>query len=152
MCIKYVRSKLASILVHGWTHSMTSTRPYLAAFNQKNRSWFLPVPSSSKYFWTQETEEVTLSPVVILFEYWFSSLALRNILQAKGPCLKCPLPPSIWRDIPMTSSASWWIVVLVDVMLFPWFCCKSSRLLLRGGDSESSIVVLWWSAGRVLLS
>ena len=44
--------------------SMTSIWPYLTVLPQKNSSSLESVPSSSKYFWAQEMEEVTAYPAV----------------------------------------------------------------------------------------
>jgi hypothetical protein len=128
---------------------MTSKRPYLAALYQKNSSCLRSVHLSSKYFFAHETDDVTLSPVVIFLKCLLHSLALRNVLQAKGPYRKCPLPPSNASDIPMTSSATWWIVVLVTVVFWwltaatcPSFCCKQSRIVFGGGDSDYVLIVV----------
>ena len=99
------------------THCMTSIRPYIVALYQKNWSCSVPVPLSSKYFFAQETQELTLSLVVIFLKCCLSSLALRNmiLLQANGPYRKFPILPSSARDIPITPSGSLLIVVLIVV-------------------------------------
>jgi hypothetical protein len=48
----YIRPKRASILVHGWAHSMSSTQPYLARLYQKKlKCWYRSAGISLGSWW-----------------------------------------------------------------------------------------------------